>query len=218
MEKLIRGKKKFQMSWVKIFNKIHPVQITVKHFKILKQEKEKEKLDFSSLNQEKYNLPFNFNELSEALKKSHDTAAGHDQVHYQIIKHLPNKSLESLLQILKDISITGKFPEEWNKAIIIPIPKPNKDHTEATKYMSIALTSCLCKTMERMINNRLVWFLESNQLITKYQAGFRKNNCTNDHLVRLETFIRDGFIKNEHVTAIFLNWKKFMTLHELWHP
>jgi hypothetical protein len=29
--------------------------------------------------------------------------------------------------------------------------------------------SCLCKTMERMINDRLVWFLESNHLITDYQ-------------------------------------------------
>ena len=48
-----------------------------------------------------------------------------------------------------------------------------------------------------MINDRLVWFLESNQLITKYQAGFRKNNCTNDHLIRLESFIRDAFVKKE---------------------
>ena len=68
-------------------------------FQNIKQEKEKEKLDFSSLNQEKYNLPFNLNELLEALRKSHDTAAGH----YQILKHLPNKSLEPLLKNLNDI-------------------------------------------------------------------------------------------------------------------
>ena len=37
-------------------------------FQNIKQEKEKEKLDFASLNQEKYNLPFHFIELSEALK------------------------------------------------------------------------------------------------------------------------------------------------------
>ena len=67
MEISIPPKRKFQMSWVKIPNKMYPVQITVKHFKILKNKK-KEKLDFSLLNQEKYNLPFNFNELSEALK------------------------------------------------------------------------------------------------------------------------------------------------------
>ena len=92
--------------------------------------------------------------------------------------------------------------------MIIPISKPNKDHTEATNYRPIALASCLCKTMERMINDRLVWFLESNQLITKFQAGFRKNNCTNDHLIRLESFIRDAFVKKEHVVAVFFDLEK----------
>ena len=108
-----------------------------------------------SLNHEKYNVPFTASELLDALHKSHDTAAGPDGIHYQILK------LETLLNIL-NIWITGKFPKDWSKATIIPIPKPNKDHTEATNYRPIALTSCLCKTMERMINDRLVWFLESN--------------------------------------------------------
>ena len=121
-----------------------------------------------SLNLEKYNLPFTSSELLDALHKLHD-------IHYQILKHLPNGTLETLLNILNDIWITGKFPKDWSKATNIPIPKLNKDHTEATNYRPIALTSCLCKTAERMINDRLVWFLESNQLITKYQAGFRKN-------------------------------------------
>ena len=56
--------------------------------------------------------------------------------------------------------------------------------------------------MERMINDRLVWFLESNQLITKFEARFRKNNCTNDHVIRLESFICDAFVKKEHVVAV----------------
>ena len=64
----------------------------------------------------------------------------------------------------------GNSKKTGVKATIIPLPKPNKDHTEATNYRPIALKkSCLCKTMERMINDRLVWFLESNQLITKFQ-------------------------------------------------
>ena len=46
-----------------------------------------------------------------------------------------------------------------------------------------------------MINKRLVWYLESNNLITKLQSGFRAERSTNDNLVRLETFIRDAFIK-----------------------
>ena len=175
-------------------------------FQNIKQEREKEHLNFTSLNHEKYNVPFTASELLDALHKSHDTAAGPDDIHYQILKHLPDNALKTLLNILNDIWITGKFPKDWSKATIIPIPKPNKDHTEATNYRPIALTSCLCKTMESLINDRLVWFLESNQLITKYQAGFRKNNCTNDHLIRLESFI--AFIKKEHVVAVFFDLEK----------
>ena len=65
---------------------------------------------------------------------------------------------------------TGKFPESWELATIIPIPKPGKDHTEPANYRPIALTSCLCKTLERMINARLVWYLEINNLISPVQT------------------------------------------------
>ena len=51
---------------------------------------------------------------------------------------------------------TGKFSESWELATIIPFPKPGKDYTKPTNYRPIALTSCLCKTLERMINSRLV--------------------------------------------------------------
>ena len=49
---------------------------------------------------------------------------------------------------------------------MIPIPKPGKDPTNPTNNHPIALTSCICKTMERMINRRLVWYLESHKLLT----------------------------------------------------
>ena len=59
-----------------------------------------------------------------------------------------------------------------------------------------------------MINKRLVWYLESNNLITKFQSGFRAERSTNDNLVRLETFISDAFIKREHVVAVFFDFEK----------
>ena len=112
---------------------------------------------------------------------------------------------------MNEIWRTGKFLEDCHKAVTIPIPKPGKDKTEATNYRPIALTSCICKTMERIINDKLVWFLESNNLISGNQAGFRKNYSTNDHLVRLESFIRDAFIKKEIVSQYFLILKRRTT-------
>ena len=61
-----------------------------------------------------------------------------------------------------------------------------------------------------MINTRLVWYLEFNNLISPVQSGFRSERSTNDNLIRLGTFIRDAFVKKEHVVAVFSTWKKLM--------
>ena len=150
---------------------------------------EKQTIKFSSDNAEVYNKPFSMEELRDALHRAHDTSAGPDEIHYQLLKHLPDASLLRLLNIFNKIWISGDFPSDWRKAIIIPIPKPGKD---PTNYRPIALTSCICKTMERMINRRLVWYLESNKLLTNVECSFRSRRSTVDHLVRFETFCREA--------------------------
>jgi ribonuclease HI len=179
-----------------------------KQFQNFKKQQEKTKLNFKSNNDEKYNAPFTLQELRESLDKSHDTACGPDQIHYQLLKHLPDTSLLVLLSIYNRIWENGELPPSWKEATIIPIAKPGKDASDPSNYRPIALTSCVCKTLERMINNRLVWFLESNNLISNFQSGFRTRRSTNDHLVRLETFIRDAFIKKEHLVAVFFDMEK----------
>ena len=59
-----------------------------------------------------------------------------------------------------------------------------------------------------MINKRITWFLESNNHISWFQSGFRSDPSTTDNLVRLETFIRDAFIRKEHVVAVFFDFEK----------
>ena len=160
------------------------------------------------MNDENYNNPFKLTELTDAINISNDTTTGPDEIHYQMLKYLPENALVTILQIFNDIWTTGVYPESWRLATIIPIPKQGKNPAEPTNYRPIALTSCLCKTLERMINKRLVWYLESNNLITPIQSGFRSERSTNDHLIRLETFIRDAFVNRQHVVAVFFDLEK----------
>ena len=54
-----------------------------------------------------------------------------------------------------------------------------------------------------MVNDRLAWFLETNGILTEYQSGFRKNRSTIDQIIRLESAVRETFIKQEHMMPLF---------------
>ena len=179
-------------------------------FRNIKNQQEKQKLKFTSHNTENYNSEFLPSQLTDALSKAHDSSQGPDDIHYQLLKHLPVSSLLILLESFNEIWKTVNIPKSWKEATVIPIPNPDKDHTDSTNYRPIALTSCMCKTMARMINDRLTWFLEANNIhvITDYQSSFRRQRSTNDHLIRLETFIRETFIKKEHLVIVFFDLEK----------
>ena len=63
-------------------------------------------------------------------------------------------------------------------------PKKQEDPTNPTSYRSIALINCTCKTLERILNLRL-WFLESNNLLSNLQTGFRAKRSTIAQIVHI---------------------------------
>ena len=97
--------------------------------------------------------------LVTIFMKAKPRAPGPDGIHNNLLKHLPKDTLKILKEILNMIWISADFPQQWRAATVIPIPKPNKDHTDPLSYCPIALTRCLCKVPERMINARLIWYL-----------------------------------------------------------
>ena len=177
-------------------------------FNKVKTKAEKEKTNFSTNINETYNKKFTKTEITTILPKLSQTASGPDRIHNNILTHLPEETITLLLEIFNTIWEEKYFPDSWRKATIIPIPKPGKDHTNPSNYRPIALTSCLCKLMEKLVNNRLMWYLESNKKLSKLQSGYRKNRSTLDQLIRLETIIRNAFLKGEHVTVVFFDIEK----------
>lgn len=70
------------------------------------------------------------------------------------------------------------------------------------------MISTLSKLIEKIINKRLIWFLESSKFITKEQCGFRKNHSTIDALTTLHTDICSAFRRNQHLITIALDISK----------
>ena len=116
--------------------------------------------------------------------------------------------MKILKDILNNIWTTGDFPHQWRAATVIPIPKPNKDHADPNSYRPIALSSCLCKILERMINTRFIWYLEKCGILDRSQCGFRKHRSTVDHLVSLERYVRDAFAQKQQAVGLFFHPEK----------
>ena len=147
-------------------------------------------------------------DLRRSIMKTKPRAPGPDGIHNNLLKHLPEDTLKILKEILNKIWTSADFPHQWRAATVIPIPKPNKDHTDPLSYRPIALTSCLCKVLERMINTRFIWYLEKSGILDRSQCGFRKHRSTTDHLVSLERYLRDAFAQRQQAVGLFFDLEK----------
>lgn len=173
-----------------------------------REREEQKNLDFTPEREETYNIPFSMNEFESALANAKDTAPGPDDIPYAMLKHIPLCTKIFILGIINRIFIEHLYPMIWELARVLPFVKPGKDGLLVTSYRPIALTSCLCKLMEKMVNSRLMWYLERNNYLSSAQCGFRKMHSTTDVLVRMENSICEAFASKQHHITVFFDLEK----------
>ena len=62
--------------------------------------------------------------------------------------------------------------------------------------------------MERLVTNRLTWYIEKHNLMSRVQSGFRRNCSTIDQIARLHDTIVKRLNTRGHVLAVFLDMEK----------
>ncbi|GFV33051.1 probable RNA-directed DNA polymerase from transposon BS [Trichonephila clavipes] len=137
---------------------------------------------------------------------------GPDNIHGVMITHLGLRGTQRLLDVFNQSWKSGRLPNEWKRAIIIPIRKPGKVlSSPESYYRSVALTSIPCKIMERMMLRRLAYFLDSNNLLPREQYGFRRGRSTEDQILYFCQCVRgDQNLKpTNNTAAAFLDLSAF---------
>lgn len=190
------------------FRKTSSTENYSQQFQTERIAREQEPLDFLSNNNETYNREFNIEELLYSISRTRNTSPGPDKIYPQMIKNLPELAIKHLLNIYNKMWKESFFPNQWKISTIVPIAKPGKDHNNPLNYRPISLTSIVCKIFERMINSRLTDYFDINKGISNIQCGSRKKRSTNDHLIRLETTIRNSYANNQHFISVFYDLEK----------
>ena len=129
------------------------------------------------------------NVLSWTQKSS--TSCGPAGVPSLFLKMLPELS-EPLCSLFNMSIQQGYVPKVWKIAKVILIFKGKGSMLEVKNYRLISLTNVNCKTLERLVRNKIMSYLESENLLSTCQSGFRSGLSTLTQLINAQAPIVDN--------------------------
>ncbi len=110
--------------------------------------------------------PFVFNGCTTAYHSQHAMrgkgAEGPDEISPTFPKALSPMAKAELLSIFNESFSKGVMPGIWKEVTILPLKKAGKPPGAISSYLPVRLTSCVIKTMERMVNNHLCNLAEAD--------------------------------------------------------
>lgn len=154
------------------------------------------------------NFTISDNDVLEKLKDVNmNKTPGPDTFHPRIIKNIKMEIAAPLARIFNQSLEEGFVPSDWKDANITPIHKKGS-RTKPNNYRPISLTSVIGKLMEKFIRDKIVEYLEANNLIRDSQHGFRnRKSC----LTNLIEFYDKLFTYNDMTKSldiIYLDFQK----------
>jgi hypothetical protein len=154
-------------------------------------------------------------ELEEAMNKTKTKKqAGPDKIVPEFIKHLGPLMKKKLLEFYNNVwEGNYSIPADWKKAVVILILKPSKPAEEISSYRPISLTTVFAKGMERMVMAR--WYLETRQLRTPKQAGFRPELSKSHQMIKFTQSVKEAFNNKESILAVFVDFQG--AYDKVWH-
>ncbi|KAI8121895.1 Craniofacial development protein 2 [Lucilia cuprina] len=107
-------------------------------------------------------------------------------------------------QLLCRIWCEENMPDEWNLSVLCPIHKKG-DPTVCTNYRGISLLSNAYKILSGVICDRLKPY--TNNLIGKYQCGFRPGKSTIDQIFTLRQLLEKTMERKIDTHHVFVDYK-----------
>ena len=138
-------------------------------------------------------------------KLSTSKACGIDGITPQVLKDSAGIISDTLCHILNRSLTTGIFFDSWKTAKVFPIHKGSAK-TDPNNYRPISVLPILTKMFEKIVFDQLYLYLTQNDILTKFQSGFRSNHSTLTALLQAT----EKWLKN--IDNSFLNGVVFMDL------
>lgn len=142
---------------------------------------------------------------------------GHDDVNTKMLKVCEDVVLPKLIAVFNTIINTSVYPDILKISKIVPIPK-GKGLCSIDSFRPIALLSLFDKLLEKVLHRQLTAYFEDNNLLYRFQFGFKKGSGTQEAIVNVVNTICEG-LDNGYggVAGVFYDLSKAFDLvdHEI---
>jgi len=133
-------------------------------------------------------------------------ATGPDGIPYEGLKILQHFCPEVLHEIINTLWLYGNIPEEWCEGTLVLLHKKG-DKSSLANYRGITLLPAIWKIFMKLINIRIVNHCDKNEIITQFQAGFRKRRGCLQQIHTLYESIIDSRDKTLPAFLLFVDFK-----------
>ena len=116
-------------------------------------------------------------------------AQGPDEIPCRILNELDNELTPALAAIFNQSLKTGELPLAWNEAIVTPIYKKGYRDPPAN-YRPISMTCVCCKSIEHIICTHIIHHLDTHNILSKLQHGFRsRHTCVSQLTITINDLL-----------------------------
>ena len=133
---------------------------------------------------------------------------GTDNIKAELLQAAGPHMTQKIQELILDIWISEKMPNEWNKSIICPIYK-NGEKSECSNYRGISLLNTVYKILATTTNNRFKTFAD---LLSQEQNGFRRNSSTTDNIFIMRQILEKCYEYNIEMLVLFIDFKQAFAL------
>ena len=132
---------------------------------------------------------------------------GTDNLHPKFLVESSTSIAQACTIIFRKSLSEGKLPLCWKEANVTAIYKKGS-RCQPSNYRPISLTSIVCKTMEKIIRDQLIKYMEENSLFSEHQHGFRSGrSCITQLIEAIELWTEEVDMRNS-VDVIYLDFQK----------
>ena len=133
--------------------------------------------------------------------------AGPDGVPVFFLKTLRHVLAFPLSLLYSFIFQTGDMPPFFQTSSVVPVHKKGSK-SDPGNYRPIAKISSLCKVMEGIVASRLLCYLESNELLSSSQYGFRPRRSVTAQMLQYVDWISRCLAEKKCCDVVYLDYSK----------